>query len=195
MKYCMYLRYGLMMLVIFILISVQLGLGKTQRTANNAGWIELIIEKEKHEKCKRLIGNVIASYDELTEQLTIIDSAQQSSDVSLQKSTAKEAFQKFQTYSDDLSEEFKHVYIKGRVSEGMKKDFRIEISDHFSDLERLIENDFRDRQLLSNIIGVGSIRYKLKMISNAIESARLTNDQQTDQKLEDMTVWEWLFGF
>ncbi len=193
MKYCMYLRYGLTMLVIFIF--VQSALGKTLKTANNVGWIELIIEKEKHEKCKRLIANVISSYDELTTQLTIIDSAQQSSDVALQKSTAKEAFQKFQTYSDDLSEEFKHVYIKGRVSDGMKKDFRIEISDHFSDLERLIENDFRDRQLLSDIIGVGSIRYKLDMISNAIEYARLTNDQQTDQKLEDITVWEWLFGF
>lgn len=193
MKYCMYLRYGLTMLVIFIF--VQSALGKTLKTANNAGWIELIIEKEKHEKCKRLIANVISSYDELTTQLTIIDSAQPSSDVTVQKSTAKEAFQKFQTYSDDLSEEFKHVYIKGRVSKEMKQDFRIEISDHFSDLERLIENDFKDRQLLSDIIGIGSIRYKLEMISNAIEYARIKNDEQTDQKLEDLTVWEWLFGF
>lgn len=193
MKYCMYLRYGLTMLVIFIF--VQSARGKTLKTANNAGWIELIIEKEKHEKCKRLIANVISSYDELTTQLTIIDSAQPSSDVTVQKSTAKEAFQKFQTYSDDLSEEFKHVYIKGRVSKEMKQDFRIEISDHFSDLERLIENDFKDRQLLSDIIGIGSIRYKLEMISNAIEYARIKNDEQTDQKLEDLTVWEWLFGF
>jgi hypothetical protein len=162
------------------------------------GGFQLLMSMEQQKKIKRTITYIEKDHEALHETLNGIlyfnGTKRQKIDLNeTQKSKVVALSKKLADDFEELKTSFRSVYFAYGKDDNYKEFF-----DPLIEFKRNLNNsvdDIKEDYLKDLYAQSGKAENRIDTIKEYVEKAELKNEAEIDQRIKEMSIWNWLFGY